>query len=95
MKTTEIIAVLTAITNRYGANAQDARLCMDAIDDVNANYIDCEVWSDDKIDIYVTDDDEKFIDNHCFDDEGDYFYGLKSITVWHTINGVVHMSQVF
>lgn len=95
MKTTEIIAVLTAINKRYGANAQDAHFYMDAIDDVSTNYIVCEVWEDGNIDIYVTDNDDKFIDNHCFDDDGNYFTGLKSITVWHTINGVVHMSQVF
>ena len=94
MKTTEIIAVLTAINNHYGANAQ-THLYMDAFDDTNTNYVVCEIWSDGKIDIYVTDDDEKFITNHCFDDDNEYFVGLKSITVWHTINGVVHTSQVF
>ncbi len=95
MKTTEIIDVLNHINEHYGAKAQNTHLFMDAIDDVSTNYIVCEVWKDGKIDIYVTDDDEKFITNHCFDDDDEYFFGLESITVWHTIKGVVHMSKVF
>ena len=95
MKTNELIAVLTAITNRYGAKALDRWVNIDAIDSCDANHVVVAVWNNDDVSIYITDDDEKFIDNHCFDDDGYYFHGLKSITIWHTMNGVVHGSQMF
>lgn len=95
MKTTELIKVLTAIGDRYGIDALNSNVYMDALDNVSTNYVVVEVWENNTYDIYITDDDEKFIDNHCFDDDGYYFHGLKSITIWHTMNGVVHGSQVF
>lgn len=96
MKTTELIAVLNAISTRYGAQALNRWVNIDAMDSCDANYVVVAVWKNDEVSIYITDNDEKFIDNTYIDDDTDaYFAELKSITVWHTINGVVHMSQVF
>ena len=96
MKTTELIAVLTAIGQRYGAKALDRWVNMDAMDSCDANYVVVAVWKNDDVSIYITDNDEKFIENTYIDDDTDGYFGeLKSITVWHTINGVVHTSQVF
>lgn len=94
MKTTELISILNSIITRYGDIGCNARIHMDAIESQDAEYVICEVWGD-AIDVYVTDDDKKFIDTHCFDDEGGCFTGLKSITIWHVIGGLVHDSQVF
>jgi len=97
MKTNELIAVLTAITNRYGAKALDRWVNIDAIDSCDANHVVVAVWNNDDVSIYITDDDEKFIENTYMDEDNpdEYMWGIKSITVWHTINGVVHSSQVF
>ena len=96
MKTTELIAVLTAIGQHYGAKALDRWVNMDAMDSCDANYVVVAVWKNDDVSIYITDNDEKFIENTYIDDDTDGYFGeLKSITVWHTINGVVHTSQVF
>ena len=96
MKTTELIATLNAINTRYGAQALNRWVNIDAIDSCDANYIVVAQWKNDEVSIYITDDAEKFVENTYLDDDTDaYFAELKSITIWHTINGVVHSSQVF
>ena len=96
MKTTELIATLTAIGTRYGAQALDRWVNIDAMDSCDANYVVVAVWNNDEVSIYITDDADKFVENTYIDDDTEGYFGeLKSITVWHTINGVVHTSQVF
>lgn len=89
MTTTEIITTLNALSANYGIKA-DTHLHIDAMDSPNANYVVCEIWKNGKIDIYLTDNDEKFIDNNCVD-----VRGLRQVSVWHTRNGVTVGSHVF
>ena len=51
MKTTELIAVLNAISTRYGAQALNRWVNIDAIDSCDANYVVVAVWNNDEVSI--------------------------------------------
>lgn len=72
-----------------GANFSYAR--MDAFDTPEINFVVVEVWVDGKVEIYLTDNDEKFVDNHCiYDDTNDYFRGLKHIKVYYCVCDTIY-----
>ena len=94
MKTLELINILTAIGTRYGANAFNSHVYMDAFDDVNTNYVVVEVW-DNAYDVYITDDADKFMYEHCLDDDEEPIHGLKSVVIYTIVNGSIQESVKF
>ncbi len=90
MKTNELIAVLNEINKKFGANVQNRHVYIDAIDSPDLEYAVVEVWDDGACDVYLTDDAQDLINNHCYDDYDEYMYGLKSLVVYSVDNDGVH-----
>ena len=86
MKTHTLIKILKKIECQYGLAT---RTYIDAIDSPDANFVVVEVWESDNVDVYVTDNDEDFICNHCIDDDDTYMYGLKEIKVYKAIGNSI------
>ena len=82
MLTTELINILNEINKNEGERAKHTHIHIDSINSSDAENVVVELWESGDIDIYITDDADRLIENVCYEDEDIPVYGLKSVKVY-------------